>query len=423
MNRATERVLKSVDSSIHELVSFLGELVRTPSVTGREISAQEVISDKLRDIGFVVDKWIPKKSDFRGFESFLTEGADFSSRPNVVGTLKGSRGARSGLAFNGHVDVVPPGDDGLWKYPPWAAKIVSGRLYGRGACDIKAGLAASIFALKALVDSDIPLEKDLYIHSVIGEESGGIGTLSTILRGYKPEATVICEPTNLNLLISQCGCLMFRIRVRGRAAHGASSYLGVSAVEKFQPILTGLIELERKRNSEKKSTLFASIPRPVTISVGTVRAGDWDSTVPEELVAEGRYGVWPGETLAHARKEFVEKIREVTKVDAWMRSHPPIVEWFGPQWESCEIPLNHWLVQMVSASYRDTFRKLAPVGGEQAGTDMRLYTSICKSPAVLIGPGDLRVAHFRDEYVPIKDVIRACKLYAVTALKYENTSF
>ncbi len=423
MNRVTERVLKSVDNSAHELVSFLEELVRTPSVTGREISAQEVVSDKLTDIGFTVDKWISKKSDFKGFESFLTGGAISSERPNVVGTLKGSRGGRSGLAFNGHVDVVPPGDDGLWKYPPWDAKIVKGRLYGRGACDMKAGLAASIFALKALVDSDITFEKDLYVHSVIGEESGGIGTLSTILRGHKPEAAIICEPTNLNLMVSQCGCLMFRIRVKGRAAHGASSYLGVSAVEKFQPILAGLTELEKKRNSEKKNPLYASIPRPVTICVGTVRAGDWDSTVPEELVAEGRYGVWPEETLAHARKEFVEKMREVAKADDWMRSHPPRVEWFGPQWESCEISANHWLVQMVSASYQEIFRKLPPVGGEQAGTDMRLYMSICKSPAVLIGPGDLKVAHFRDEYVSIKDVIRACKLYAVTALKYENMSF
>ncbi len=336
--------------------------------------------------------------------------------------MRGSGRVHRQLAFNGHVNVVPAGDERLWKHPPWESIMENGRIYGRGSCDMKAGLAASIFAVKALIDSDIEITSELLIESVIGEESGGIGTLSTILRGYTPDAVVICEPTNLNLLISQCGCLMFRIRIHGKAAHGAFGYLGVSAVEESLPILNGLLNLEEKRGKERSNPLYSSVPNAVPLSIGTVRAGNWDSTVPEEFVAEGRYGVWPGETLDHAKREFERTVRKIAFADSWLRQHPPEVDWYGPQWESCEISQDHWLPRLVSDSYRQIFGVPPRIGGEQAGTDMRLFTNIADRPAVLFGPGDISVAHFRDEYVLTKDVVGACKTYALSALRWEEAN-
>ncbi len=414
------RVLMAVDGISDELIKFLQDLIRGRSTTGYEGISQGLVTDILRDLGLAVDQWEPSKNEFKSFEAFISQERDFSGRPNVVGRLRGSENGMA-LAFNGHVDVVPAGQEELWKHGPWEGKLDGGRVYGRGACDMKAGLAAVIFAVKALLDAGIDLKKDILVESVIGEESGGVGTLSTILRGYIPDAAIIAEPTNLELLVAQCGCLNFRLRVFGKAAHGASRYLGVSAVEKFQPFLNALLRLETKRKKARAHPLFASVENPVTLSIGTVHAGNWDSTVPEELVAEGRYGVWPGESLLHAKTEFEETIKQEASTDEWLRQHPPRVEWFGPQWESCEVPSDHWLSKLVSEAYSVLMGKPPTIAGEQGGTDMRLYTNIGKVPAVLFGPGDASEAHFRDESIAVDDVIKACKIYALSALEWNNS--
>ena len=417
------RVLRYIDNSRAELVKFLQELIRGESITGREAVSQGPVSDILKGLGFSVDAWEPSRKDLGKYTRFLPENGDFSGRPNVVGILRGSGGKkkRQTLAFNGHIDVVPAGEESLWKYGPWEPTVKGGKVFGRGSCDMKAGLAAAIFAAKALVESEIKLENDLLLESVIGEENGGVGTLATILRGYVPDATIICEPTNLELLIAQCGCLMFRLHVFGKAAHGASRYLGVSALEEFQPVHDSLLKLEKKRKKSFKNSLFAQIPNPVTLSIGTVVAGNWDSTVPEELVAEGRYGVWPGESLEHAGKEFLDAVKIASSSSLWLRKHEPKVEWFGPQWESCELPRNHWLVKLVAQSYFEVEGETPRIGGEPGGTDMRLYTNVAGVPSLLFGPGDGSVAHFRDEFVKVNDLIKACRVYASAALNFGKT--
>jgi acetylornithine deacetylase len=398
---------------------FLRELIKAKSVTGFEEPAQELLRDKLKELGATVDYWRPSRRDFKGFETFVSEEKDFHQRPNLVGRFGGSKHGDA-LAFNGHVDTVPEGDPKLWKHAPYGGRIENGKLYGRGACDMKGGLVATIFAVKALQDCGVGLERDIIVESVIGEESGGVGTLATIIRGHVPAAVVIAEPTNFQLLTSNVGCLMFRLKIVGKAAHGASRYLGVSAVEKFQPILNALIRLEEKRKKMKKMELYSDIPNPVTLSIGTVRAGNWDSTVPEDLVAEGRYGVWPGEALEHARKQFEDAVKTAASEDMWLSEHSPEIHWFGPQWESAELKTDHWLAALVSDSAREVFRRNPTLAGAAGGSDMRLFTNIARVPAVLYGPGEDGVAHFSDEYIALKDVSNACKVYAMTALAWSE---
>jgi len=370
-------------------------------------------------MGAKVDRWSPRPSDFKGNEAFIAREANVGRRPNVVGRFAGVRSTKT-LAFNGHIDVVPEGDISSWRHPPYGGSIDGGKLYGRGACDMKAGLAATIFAVESLLETGVPLKNDILVESVIGEESGGMGTLATILRGYLPDATIIAEPTNLELAIAQAGCLMFRIEVRGKAAHGASRYMGVSAVEKFQPVLGALQALESRRKSSRKLPLYAGVPNPVPLSIGTVHAGNWDSTVPEALVAEGRYGVWPGERLEEARSMFEEAITGASSRDDWLSSNPPKITWFGPQWESAGLPPSHWLVKLLQGSCRRALGEAPRLTGTTGGTDMRLYTNVARKPAVVFGPGDDSTAHFSNEYVEVRDVVRACKVHALTALAWNE---
>jgi acetylornithine deacetylase len=413
------RVLKEVDRLSLELLRFTRLLVRARSVTGDEGLAQGLVADKLRSIGGRVDSWKPRPKDFAGYESFIAEEKNLGERPNVVARFAGES-SRKTLAFNGHIDVVPEGDPSSWTHPPFGGTVSGGRLYGRGACDMKAGLAAAIFAVEALARAGVPLVNDLLVESVIGEESGGMGTLAAILRGYSPDAAIIAEPTDLQLNIVQAGCLMFRIEVKGKAAHGASRYMGVSAVEKFQPVLASLLRLEERRSRMKRLPAFEGVPNPVTLSVGTLRAGNWDSTVPETLVAEGRYGVWPGETLEHAKSMFEKSVREASAGDDWLSANPPQVTWFGPQWEPAEIAPGHWLTMMVVKAVRDSLGFTPRLSGITGGTDMRLFTNVARKPALIFGPGDDSRAHFSDENIRVKDIVRACKAYSAAALAWNE---
>ncbi|HUI85886.1 MAG TPA: ArgE/DapE family deacylase [Nitrososphaerales archaeon] len=409
------RVLRAVDSNSDEMVRFLRDLVRTPSVTGDEAQAQDLVRDKLRSLGGAVDYWKPRRSDFKGFKDFIAEEKNVGGRPNVVGVFHGSgRGRR--LGFNGHVDVVPEGDPASWLHRPYSGTVEGRRMYGRGACDMKAGLASVIFAVQALLESGARPSGDLVVSSVIGEESGGMGTLASILRGHAADGVVIAEPTSLRLVIAQAGCLMFRLKVKGKQAHGASRYMGVSAIEKFQPVLASLLALEDRRRTLRSHPLFRGVPNPVTLSIGKVRAGNWDSTVPEELVAEGRYGVWPGETLDSAKSQFESAVNKTAQVDEWLSRVPPEVSWFGPQWESAEISAHNWLAKLVSSACRRAIGRRPRLAGITGGTDMRLYTNLAHVPALVFGPGDDSTAHFSNESVDLDEVTKACKVYAIASL-------
>ena len=415
----TEKVLRAASRSSHELDRFLRDLIRARSVTGSEEQAQGVVKDQLKSMGARVDLWCPTRKDYAGHERFVEGEERLGSRPNVVGTFKGSEGGRA-LAFNGHIDVVPEGDPRSWTHPPYSGEVRGGMMYGRGACDMKAGLAATIFGVKAMLDAGISLRGDLLVESVIGEESTGMGTLATILRGYRPEAAIIAEPTSLKLVTVQAGCLNFRITVKGRAAHGASREMGVSAIEKFIPIHESLLALEAKRKLAKSVDVFKDVSNPIPLSIGKVRAGDWDSTVPDELVAEGRYGVWPGESLKHASDQFERAVSTVVTKDGWLRENPPSVDWYGPQWEPAQIEADHWLVRLMSRASRDALGKIPKRAGITAGTDMRLFTGVARCPAVIFGPGDDSIAHFRDEHVDLREVADAAKVYAAAALRWDK---
>jgi acetylornithine deacetylase len=413
------KVLQTNDRLAPELLKFAQELIKVRSVTGEEGEAQSLVRDKLKSLGASIDYWKPRREDFKGYEAFVEEERNVGLRPNVVGRFRG-RPSKRVLAFNGHIDVVPEGDPTSWRYPPFEARLVGGRLFGRGACDMKAGLAAVIFAIESLLDSGVALRNDILVESVVGEESGGLGTLATIRRGYVPDGTIIAEPTNLEPTIIQAGCLMFRLTVRGKAAHGASRYMGVSAVEKFQPILLALQALEKRRAAMKRLPIYAGIPNPVALSIGKVRAGDWDSTVPESLVAEGRYGVWPRERLNAARSMFETAVATASSKDAWLAEHPPQVSWFGPQWESAGISSSHWLTKFIQRAFNDALHFRPKLAGITGGTDMRLFTRVANKPAILFGPGDSSVAHFRDEHVEVASVIHACKVYSMAALAWNE---
>ena len=414
MNTVEARVLAALD--FEGMLDYLGQLVAVRSLSGQETPAQEMMAAQMARCGLEVDVWALDFEALRRHPAFSIE-VERDHSLGVVGTLGAERGGRS-LIFNGHVDVVPSGNEAHWHYPPWQATLAEGNVYGRGALDMKGGLCCALFAAKAVHEAGVQLKGKLMIESVIGEEDGGVGTLAAVLRGYRADGAVVVEPTELIVAPAQAGALNFRLTIPGFSAHGCMREEGVSAIEKFFPIYQAIMSLERERNQQLQDARFADYSLPYAICIGTVQAGDWASSVADWLTCEGRYGVAVGEDIAAARHQLKTTIAAAAQADPWLRDHPPQLEWWGGQFHPAGIAMDHPLVETVSGAFNTITGRTPHRQGMTYGADMRLLVNEGQTPTVLFGPGDVRKAHQPDEFVPLAELKLATQTLALTALRF-----
>jgi acetylornithine deacetylase len=184
------------------------------------------------------------------------------------------------------------------------------------------------------------------------------------------------------------------------------------------PIYNALMNLEKTRNAAVKDPLYSRYRLPIPLNLGVVKCGNWPSSVPEELVLEGRYGIGVDENVASAHYAFEKTIADVVSSDAWLRENPPTLEWRGGQFTPVRTPTDHPLVKMVADAYKDTTGSVPVYEGMTYGSDMRHLVRVGKTPSVLYGPGDVRLCHRPDEHVPISDLDTATKTLARTILRF-----
>jgi acetylornithine deacetylase len=256
------------------------------------------------------------------------------------------------------------------------------------------------------------------VESVIGEEDGGVGTLAAVLRGYTADGAIVVEPTELIVAPAQAGAFNFRVTIPGQAAHGCVREEGVSPIEKFVPIHEALMGLERERNERHRDPLYARYKLPNALCIGNVRAGTWASSVAESLVFEGRYGIAVDEDQSAARRAFEQTVAEAARADPWLRDHPPNVEWWGGQFYPARTSVDHPLVQNVAGAYETVTGSAARLEGMTYGADMGLLVNVGRTPTVLFGPGDVRVAHRPDENVAVTELETVVRTLALTALRF-----
>lgn len=414
MHRLEHRVLDALD--VEGMIGFLCRLIAARSDEGRETQAQEMVAEQMRRSRLEVDQWEIDLTELRKHSAFCEE-ISRTEALGVVGTLGDPRGTRS-LILNGHVDVVPIGASDKWTVPPWEGTLTDRKVFGRGSADMKGGLCCALFAAKAIRDAGVELASPLSIQSVVGEEDGGTGTLGTLVRGHRASAAIIMEPTNLEVVAAHAGSLNFRLRVPGKAAHGSMRLEGVSALEKSVPLLDALADLERDRNAKIAHPLMTEYDLPYPLSIGTVKAGSWASSVPEELCCEGRYGVAIGEDLEDARAALEQAVRAAAKKDEWLRHNAPSIEWYGGQFAPAETPTEHPIVEALRSVMGNLTAHQPPIKGATYGADMRLLVREGRIPTVMFGPGDVKVAHQADESVPIDDLLIAARALAIVALRY-----
>lgn len=406
------RIGQAVDSAREATLRLHQAFVRTASVTGAEGPMSACAADAFRARGLEVETWAATAEEMRAYLEHVGEQPGYEGRLNVVGRRKGAGGGRS-ILLNAHIDTVPEGDHGLWSQPPYAANLVDGRVYGRGSCDMKGGLTTHLAALAALDACGIRLKGDVTIAATVGEEDGGIGALSTVLRGYRADAALVTEPTELALVTACEGSLVFRLTITGRSAHAATRDEGVSALEKFLPIYSDLMAFERERNATLRHPLYDRFANKVPVNVGVVRAGNWASTVPEMLDAEIRVGFLPGEELEAFKRLVAERIMKVASADPWLRDHPPVITYFGGQFIAAETPSNAPICDVLRKAHTGITGESLATEAATYGADMRHFIAFGGMPCVMYGAGDIKLAHAPDEYLEIDELLTAVKVVAV----------
>ncbi|OYO07766.1 peptidase M20 [Enemella evansiae] len=415
---AEARVLTALDEE--RLVRTLVELVRVPSVTGSDAESelQAMLAGRLTELGLEVDSWRLALDELYAADDFPGVEAERGEGHGVVGNAAGTAGEEvPALVLQGHVDVVPVGDPAKWgQADPFQATISGDILHGRGACDMKAGLAANLAVAQALRDSGLRFERGFALHCVVSEEDGGLGAYATLRRGHTGEFAVIPEPTSGRLVTACAGALTFTLEVPGRAAHGSARLSGVSAIENFLTLHPALAGLEARRNADP-DPLFAGNPLPYAISVGTVRGGDWASSVPDLLTAEGRMGVRLDEDPATARAELEQVVAEVCARHPFLRDQPIRVSWSGGQFGSGRIEADHAFIGETQQAIAAVSGRAAALGAAPYGSDLRLYTGVGGIPTLHYGPGDVAMAHAPREQVSIAETIQVARTLAVLAVR------
>jgi acetylornithine deacetylase len=412
-----ETLVQIVDQEKGEIIKFLQSLIRIPSVTGEEKKIQDFIAKKLESMNLTVDKWEPDLNELKKHPGYVPVELDYVNRPNVVGIYKGSGGGRS-LLFNGHVDVIPAEPIEAWKHDPWGGEIDGGKIYGRGASDMKSGVAAMTMALHCVMKAGIKLRGDIFLEYVMDEEISGHGTLDCILRGYKADAGISCEAGDLEVQPATTGSMWFEIKIHGKSASMSRLWQAVSAIEKGYQMYQAVSAHQTNRLKEKKHPLYPDPRGSLACFVGMFQSGNYPSSPSDLCILKGRMGVLPNENPKEAQKDFIDYIQNIAQKDPWLKNHPPEVKFTGYYAEPAEIPKDHPICKSLINSFKKVKGKNPIVKGHDGAADTRFLINYGATPTVIFGPGTITQMHATEEWVNVDDLITTVKVLALTIVDW-----
>jgi len=415
-DKLAKEIVQEVDKKKDEIIDFLAKLISFQSVTGNEGPIQEYISEYLKRLNLEVDIWEPDHEALKRHPAYVPVENGYENRPNVVGKLAGSGDGKS-LLFNGHVDVIPAKPEN-WETDPWEAVVKDGKMYGRGASDMKAGDAAMTMAIKVLHDLGIEPKGDVFLEYVVDEEISGNGTIACIQRGYKADAGISCEAGDMEIQPATTGSMWFEIEVEGKSASMSRRWEAVSALDKGYMIARWISEFEEERIKTIKHPLYPDTRGSLACFVGMFNAGTYPSAPPARCIIKGRMGALPGEIPSEAQKSFINYILERAKRDPWLKDHPPKVAFKGYYAEPAEISSDFPLVGTIKKVYKTVMNNEAVVKGHDGAADTRFLINYGDTPTVIFGPGTISQMHADNEWVSVDNLINSVKILALTILEW-----
>jgi acetylornithine deacetylase len=411
---AEARILEAVDQAFERQIAFLQDLVRIPSLRGAEATVQDLVYRNLRDRGLAMDRWQLREADLADHPGFgPVSETTYDNAWNVVGSFRPLTETGRSLILNAHTDVVPSGPIDLWQYPPFEPIIRDGWLYGRGSADMKAGLAANIFAFDALRAAGFDPAATVHIQSVIEEESTGNGTLSTSIRGYRADAVICPEPEDEKLVRANAGVVWFSVRITGRPAHTREMQSGLNAIDGAYKVIAALRDLEATANADQANhRYFEGLDHPINLNVGRIEGGDWNSMVPAWCTVHCRFAMYPGISAASIRKAVEERIAALTRSEPAFRNNPPAVTWTGFFAEGYVLDPGSDAERTLAAAHQTVFKAPLEDLVTPAYLDARVTMLYDGIPTLVYGPTG-RFIHGIDEAVDIESVRRITKTIAL----------
>lgn len=388
------------------MVALLQSSVRTPSISGGERRVADLYRDWIAAQGWPVELRA-LADDAQVPASEIADG-----RANVVATF-----GREGLplvALNGHMDVVAPGDEGAWEGDPFSGRLVDGAVFGRGAADMKGGIAAGLWALRALELAGIDPGAQVQVQLVVGEETTGVGTRA-LLNGPAGDdllGALVLEPTRNRIVAVNTGVQFFTVEVAGRAAHTSTPWEGVDAFAKLLAVRDAMLATAQRRAHAYTHDAFADIPTALPFAIGTVRAGEHRASIPASATMSGRIGLAPGEDVATVRAEFADAIARACERDEWLTVSAPVVRWDNDGLPGWETPADAPLLRAMRGAQQQLGGD-ARTAGFTAGSDAGQFGGR-GIPTVVFGPGDVALAHAPNEHVRVADVATAAQVLALT---------
>ena len=429
MGEDIDRVLDKVEPD--HVVSLTQDMVRIPTVNpkfvanpalNREADLQRVLDQELSALGFGTEQWDV-----------------FPGRPNLVADWPGTH--ERSLILCGHVDVVPVGKPDAWDRDPFGGEIDNGCIWGRGAVDMKGGLACCIAAARAIREAGIELEGRLSIHAVVDEEAGGFGAMNMVRQGRLATHAIIAEPTWGNVIPAEGGLSWVRVTIFGRQAHagwrfnelwpqpadGRQPEPGVNAIELANRFLNALRDFEASRCRQHRHPLMP--PGLATINPGVFMGGaglgeDGNPSlltnaamIPDVAVIILDYKFMPDEEFSTVKAEFGSFVDHFAKMDPWMREHPPTVEWdlWGLHFPPMNTPTDHPLARAVLEHARHNQASPPNVRGFEAVTDAAHYAGAGVVPVIYGPAGD--GFHGDNECVTIDSLVETTRTIAATVLE------
>ncbi len=377
----------AVDANWAKEVAWLKTLVAFPSLRGQEAPCQDWIAAEFARRGWPVDRYTLADVDMSHLPGFSpVADTDYTRAVQVVASLRAHAPKGRSLIMQGHVDVVPAGPLEMWSTPPFAPTERDGKLYGRGANDMKSGVAAMVFALDALRAAGYRPTADISVQTVTEEECTGNGALSTLARGYRAEACLIPEPTSAKILRGTVGVMWFRLRIRGRPVHVSESERGTNAILSAYGLIEALRGHTRELNERVKvHPWFSRIPSPIKFNPGKIAGGDWASSTPAWCDVDCRIAVLPGMSLAAFREELTGVVMAAARQDPFLAENPPEIVWNGFQADDYVLEPGSDFEARVRAAHRS-------VHGEEPGevilpavTDCRFYGRYYDIPSLSYG--------------------------------------
>jgi len=412
LDNQEKTIVQTVEDLADDIVDFTCRLVKEPSTLGNEASAVALMKSELEKLSFSPVMVPIDPSTLADHPGFAPVPWNYENKNNVAAVRPPDGSGGRSVIFNGHLDVVDPEPAAFWDTDPFEPVMRDGRIYGRGAGDMKSGVAAMTYAVHAVAKAGFGLRAPVTLEAVIEEECCGNGALACVAAGYDADAVLIPEPFGPTILTSQLGVLWFKVTVEGKPVHVLEASAGTNAIEKSFQIVTALRRLETELNQSGIPEEYRGIPHPINLNIGIINGGNWPSTVPAKSEMHCRLSYFPGTGFEELAGKIRATIEAAQSEDPWLAENSPVVEFYGFRSDGHTVSRDVPAFDTLNACHKSLSGRDAEAYVATCTTDLRAFHFFGNGDCTCFGPSGGNY-HGANEWVDIKSIVHTAKTYAL----------